>query len=88
VVIFDAVGWPDVLVALIYGLPAIIAAVTALAIRREVRTKNGHTLAETVEQAEHHAAETKAVVTRTLGERHKDKPAPRPRVSGERAEDE
>ncbi len=53
--------------ALIAGLPGIIAAVAALRVQRQVATGNGRTLGQSVEQ-------TRGVVTRTLGERRGDKP--------------
>ncbi len=42
------VTWPVVALALVTGLPAIIAAVVGLLNRKQLRTKNGRTVAEMV----------------------------------------
>ncbi len=83
------VGWPDVLVALIAGLPGIIAAVAALLVRREVKTPNGDTLAHNVQQLQATATETRGVVARTLGQRKEDQPpATRDKSAHKRSTDE
>jgi hypothetical protein len=46
------VGWPDVMVALIAGLPAIISAIVALRVHREIQTPNGNTIGTQVEQSQ------------------------------------
>ena len=78
----SAVGWPDVAIALVAGVPGIIAAIFAGLARNEVKTQNGHTLANSVEQ-------THAMVVRTLGERKGDRLAGgATHIPGERASDE
>jgi hypothetical protein len=48
--VIGATGWPDVLIALISGLPAIIAAVYAYRIRREIRTPSGDSIGKVAER--------------------------------------
>jgi hypothetical protein len=50
-----SINWTDVLVALIAGLPAIIAAVGVILVRKEVKTPNGTSLGAQVEAAVHAA---------------------------------
>jgi hypothetical protein len=87
--VLAVVGWPDVAIALIAGLPGIIAAVAALLVRHEVRTSNGYTLAQTVEDTQKNASDTHAIVRRTMGERKTDVPQPHKVPTGHmRAEDD
>jgi hypothetical protein len=87
--VLAAVGWPDVAVALIAGLPGIIAAVAALLVRQEVKTQNGHTLAQDVQETHKLASDSHAIVRRTMGERKTDVPPPPKRpTGGQRADDD
>jgi hypothetical protein len=47
------IGWPDVFVALIAGLPAIISAVAALSIHRQIKTPSGKSIGKQVEDVNH-----------------------------------
>jgi len=76
VFVVATIGWPDVTIALIAGLPSILAAVTALLIRRDVHTKGNHTLAQTVEHAHDKTVETNAIVKQLNGELHGQSPEP------------
>lgn len=44
-------GWPDVVIALIVGLPGIIAAVIAFLNRRALKTPSGQSIGRIVEKA-------------------------------------
>lgn len=57
------VDWTNVLVALIAGLPAIIAAVGAILIRRQLKTPSGDPIGKQVEQANHLAAANVGLTT-------------------------
>ncbi len=48
-----SVGWPDVAIALIAGLPAIISALAAVSVRRQIRTPSGTAIGKQVEDAHH-----------------------------------
>jgi hypothetical protein len=48
-----AVDWTQVLVALIAAIPAILAAVAALSVRRSVQTPSGRSLGKQVEDGLH-----------------------------------
>lgn len=47
-----ALGWPDVMIALIAGLPAIISAIYAHGIKRDIKPPSGGTLGEVAEKAQ------------------------------------
>jgi hypothetical protein len=48
-VLVAAIDWTQVIVALIAGLPAIIAAYYARGVKRDIKTPSGRTLGEQVE---------------------------------------
>jgi hypothetical protein len=47
------IGWPDVMVALIAGLPAIIAALAAISVHRQIQTPSGKNIGKQVEDVNH-----------------------------------
>jgi hypothetical protein len=47
------VDWTQVLVALIAGLPAILAAVVSLRVRRDIQTPSGRSIGKQVEDNRH-----------------------------------
>lgn len=51
--IVASVDWTNVLVALIAGLPAIIAAIAAMLVRRDIKTPSGTAIGKQVENALH-----------------------------------
>jgi hypothetical protein len=53
--VLAAVGWPDVGIALIAGLPGIIAAFAALSVRQSVKTPSGTSVGKQVENMHHTA---------------------------------
>lgn len=50
-----SIGWPDVMIALIAGLPGIIAAIAALRVHGAIKTPSGTPIGKQVE-ATHHVA--------------------------------
>lgn len=50
-VVFAQLDWTPVLVALATGVPAIIAAILSARIRRDIRTGNGRTIGQSVEDS-------------------------------------
>ncbi len=60
----SAIGWPDVMIALIAGLPAIIGAVTALLVRRSISTPSGERIGTVVEKAHDLTAADLAMTTK------------------------
>ncbi len=53
VILASGVGWPDVAIALIAGLPGILAAVAGIAVHRQVKTPSGTTIGRQVEDTNH-----------------------------------
>jgi hypothetical protein len=51
----SSIDWTNVLVALISGLPAIIAAIGVILVRQQIKTPSGKTIGSQVE-ASHHTA--------------------------------
>lgn len=65
----------DVLLALIAGVPAWLAAVFAFLTRRQVRTPSGNTIGEVVERTHDLSAANSGLLNRLHGERFDDKDA-------------
>lgn len=61
-----AIDWTNVLVALIAGLPAIIAAIGVLAVHKKIKTPSGKSIGEQVEDALH-AAYANSLRLQSLG---------------------
>jgi hypothetical protein len=53
--VLAVIDWTNVLVALIAGLPAIIAALASLHIRQQLRTPSGTSIGKQVENVQHTA---------------------------------
>lgn len=52
---FAAIGWPDVAIALIAGLPGILAAVAALRVHKAIQTPSKTPIGKQVEDVNHTA---------------------------------
>jgi hypothetical protein len=66
VLLAAAVNWTTVIVAGIAGLPAIIAAITAILIRRDTRTTNGRTLGSQVEEVHQLVTDAAPIVQKII----------------------
>jgi hypothetical protein len=54
-VVFASVGWPDVTIALIAGLPGILAAFAALRVNQQIRTPSKTSIGRQIEDVNHTA---------------------------------
>lgn len=70
-----AVGWPDVAIALIAGLPGILAAYAALSVRKAVTTPSGTAIGTQVESAHHVALGNNYRLRTITGELGADAPS-------------
>ncbi len=68
-ILASGVGWPDVAIALIAGLPGILAAVTGIAVHRQVKTPSGTTIGRQVEDTNHLAISNRNSL-HAMDERH------------------
>lgn len=93
-----SIDWTNVLVALIAGLPAIIAAVGVLAVHQKIKTPSGTPIGEQVEDTlhtaivnNHHlvgAAENAQKLAKDLAAEKAARPAPQPDSTGDTAKQE
>lgn len=79
----EQVGWPDVFIALIAGLPAIIAALTTIHVRRLLKTPSGAPIGKQVEDTQqvalaNHYALLRHGIERRKGVRPPDEQKPQP----------
>lgn len=58
ILLASAVGWPDVALSLIAGLPGIVAAVGVILNRRMLQTPSGTSIGKQVEDSNHIAIST------------------------------
>jgi hypothetical protein len=78
----NAVDWTNVLVALIAGLPAIIAAIGVLFVRRDLKLPSGEKIGHVIERSHDLTAANTALLQRLNGI-----PTPDPKTLGEQAKD-